>query len=131
MNAQFHVIDKASWERSIYFDYYYSQIKCKYTLNANLDITHLRTEQKQRGLRFFPSMLYVIMRAVNQNKEFRMSFNEAGELGYWDEVVPSYTLFHPENKTGYVAGTGRQQRVSTKRFTGDDASQHPARIAVR
>ena len=99
MNAQFHVIDKASWERSIYFDYYYSQIKCKYTLNANLDITHLRTEQKQRGLRFFPSMLYVIMRAVNQNKEFRMSFNEAGELGYWDEVVPCYTLFHPENKT--------------------------------
>ena len=99
MNAQFHVIDKASWERSIYFDYYYSQIKCKYTLNANLDITHLRTKQKQRGLRFFPSMLYVIMRAVNQNKEFRMSFNEAGELGYWDEVVPSYTLFHPENKT--------------------------------
>lgn len=44
-------------------------------------------------------MLFVIMKAVNQNKEFRMSFNEKGELGYWDKVVPCYTLFHNENKT--------------------------------
>lgn len=99
MNTQFHIIDKSTWERSIYFDYYYTQIKCKYNLNANLDITHLVEGQKARGLRFFPVMLYVIMKAVNQNKEFRMSFNEEGQLGYWEEVVPSYTLFHPENKT--------------------------------
>lgn len=99
MNIQFHIIDKSTWERSIYFDYYYTQIKCKYNLNVNLDITHLVEEQKARGLRFFPVMLYVIMKAVNQNKEFRMSFNEEGQLGYWEEVVPSYTLFHPENKT--------------------------------
>ena len=99
MNTQFHIIDKSTWERSIYFDYYYTQIKCKYNLNANLDITHLVEGQKARGLRFFPVMLYVIMKAVNQNKEFRMSFNEEGQLGYWEEVVPCYTLFHPENKT--------------------------------
>lgn len=99
MSAQFHIIDKSVWERSIYFDYYYSQIKCKYNINANIDITHLVVEQKKRGIRFFPVMLYVVMKAVNQNREFRMSFNENGELGYWDEVVPSYTLFHPDTKT--------------------------------
>lgn len=99
MNTQFHPIDKSTWVRSIYFDYYHSQIKCKYNLNANLDITHLVTQQKAKGLRFFPVMLYVIMKAVNQNKEFRMSFNKDGQLGYWEEVVPCYTLFHPETKT--------------------------------
>ena len=72
MNSHFHVIDRSTWERSIYFDYYYSQIKCKYNLNANLDITRLVAVQKARGLRFFPVMLYVIMKAVNRNKEFRM-----------------------------------------------------------
>ena len=41
MNSQFHIIDKSTWERSVYFDYYYNQIKCKYNLNANLDITRL------------------------------------------------------------------------------------------
>ena len=99
MEAVFHVIDRSTWERSIYFDYYHSRIKCKYNLNANIDITPLVRMQKERGLKFFPTMLYVIMRAVNQNKEFRMSFNEKGELGYWDWVVPSYTVFHEADKT--------------------------------
>ena len=99
LNTRFHLIDRSAWERNVYFDYYYHQIKCKYNLNANLDITPLVEWQKARGLRFFPVMLYVIMKAVNRNKEFRMSFNAGGELGYWEEVVPSYTLFHPETKT--------------------------------
>lgn len=49
MSASFHIIDKSTWERTIYFDYYYSQIKCKYNLNANIDITHLVSEQKKRN----------------------------------------------------------------------------------
>ena len=80
MSASFHIIDKSTWERTIYFDYYYSQIKCKYNLNVNIDITHLVSEQKRRGIRFFPTMLYVIMKAVNQNKEFRMSFRSCFEF---------------------------------------------------
>ena len=99
MSSSFHVIDKENWDRSIYFDYYYSQIKCKYNLNANIDITELIEFKKKKDFRFFPLMLYVIMKAVNRNKEFRMAFNDQGELGYWDEVVPCYTLFHDENKT--------------------------------
>ena len=87
MDAVFHVIDKTTWERTIYFDYYYHQIKCKYNLTVNIDITRLMKRKKERNLKFFPMMLYAIMKAVNQNKEFRMSFNEQGELGYWDEVI--------------------------------------------
>lgn len=99
MNTTFHIIDKENWERSVYFDYYYSQIKCKYNLGANIDITGLMNMKNERGLKFFPLMLYVVMKAVNRNKEFRMSFNDKGELGYWEEVVPCYTLFHDESKT--------------------------------
>lgn len=99
MASDFHIIDRKTWERSIYFDYYYNQIKCKYNLNANIEITHLVRKQKERGLKFFPAMLYAIIKAVNRHKEFRMGFNEQGELGYWDEVVPCYTLFHKENET--------------------------------
>ena len=99
MNAIFHIIDKSNWERIAHFNYYYSQIKCKYNLTSNIDITHLVRWQKVNRYKFFPTMLFDIMTAVNQNKEFRMSFNEKGELGYWDKVVPCYTLFHNENKT--------------------------------
>lgn len=97
--TSFHIIDKKNWDRAIYFDYYFSQIKCKYNITANIDITNLVKIQKENHLKFFPVMLYVIIKAVNQNKEFRMSFNENGELGYWDKVVPCYTLFHEDSKT--------------------------------
>ena len=39
------------------------------------------------------------MRAVNQNQEFRMSFDENGVLGTWSHVIPSYTIFHDDDKT--------------------------------
>lgn len=80
MNAIFHIIDKSNWERIAHFNYYYSQIKCKYNLTSNIDITHLVRWQKVNRYKFFPTMLFVIMKAVNQNKEFRMSFNEKENL---------------------------------------------------
>lgn len=96
--AKFTSIDIDTWSRKEYFDYYYNNIKCKYTLNANINITALRLAQKKRQLKFFPTFLYAIMRAVNANKEFRMSFKD-GQLGYWDYLVPSYTLFHDDDKS--------------------------------
>ena len=45
MNNTFHLIDRTKWERDIYFDYYYNRIKCRYTLNANIDITELAAYQ--------------------------------------------------------------------------------------
>lgn len=88
-----------TWERAPYFDYYFHKLKCRYTVSANIDITELIRFKQERGLKFFPLFLYVIMRAVNSNKEFRMSFDASGELGYWDFVVPSYTVFHNGDKT--------------------------------
>lgn len=99
MNQTFHLINRETWERSIYFDYYYNQIKCKYTIHAAIDITELIRFKETYHLKFFPTMLYAVIKAVNRNKEFRMSFDENGQLGYWEEVVPSYTLFHAENHT--------------------------------
>lgn len=95
----FHPVDWEAWPRRDHFKYYYNQIKCRYTLTAHIDIAPLRVFQKQRQLKFFPLMLYAVMRAVNENKEFRMSFDADGRLGYWDEVVPCYTVFHDEDKT--------------------------------
>lgn len=57
--TSFHIIDKKNWDRAIYFDYYFSQIKCKYNITANIDITNLVKIQKENHLKFFPVMLYV------------------------------------------------------------------------
>lgn len=39
-------------------------------------------------------MLYYISKAVNQYKEFRTSWNQCGQLGFYDTMLPCYTVFH-------------------------------------
>lgn len=120
MNETFHLIDRTKWERDIYFDYYYNRIKCRYTLNANVDITELAAYRKHRGLKFFPTMLYAIMRVVNSNREFRMDFDCNNKLGYWEEVVPSYTLstMRPRRLPMCGASMTEISRRFTTRFCG-------------
>lgn len=99
MIPEFQKIDLRTWERQAYFEYYYHKIKCKYTLNVRIDVTELLRCKEEKRLKFFPIFLYVILRAVNRNKEFRMSFDVEGNLGYWNYVVPSYTVFHKDDHT--------------------------------
>ena len=89
----------ADWNRKPYFDYFYHTIKTKYNITHHIDITVFRECIKDNKLKFYPSSLYLITKAVNQNEAFRMSFNEAGDLGIWNFVNPSYTIFHEDDKT--------------------------------
>lgn len=97
--AVFHVVNRDTWARSAYFDYYFHTIRCRYNIGADLDITNLQRFRREKGLKFFPVMLYVVMRAVNRHEEFRMAFNDRHELGCWEKLCPCYTLFHPETET--------------------------------
>lgn len=96
--ALFTPIDIDSWARKEYFEYYFERLKCKYNLSINIDISPLHKCRVEKGYKFFPSFLYVIMRAINENEEFRMSFQD-NILGYWEYSHPSYTIFHDDTKT--------------------------------
>lgn len=95
----FHYIDLDTWERKEHFNYYIHTVKTKYNVNVNIDITELLTQVEQKKLRFYPAFIYLIAKAINQNKEFRMSFDQNGRLGYWEYSHPSYTIFHDDDKT--------------------------------
>lgn len=96
--AEFHLYDFDTWERAEHFRYYMDLIKTRYNLNVNIDITGFLARLKERELKFFPSMLYVVMQAVNENREFRTCLDAEGRPGYWDYCVPSYTVFHPDEQ---------------------------------
>lgn len=95
----FHLIDMEKWERREHYHYYRDLLKVRYNLNVNVDITELLAQVKEQKLKFYPVFIYIIMRAVNQNREMRMQTDSEGRLGYWDECHPSYTIFHPDDKT--------------------------------
>lgn len=96
----FHLVDLNTWERKPYYDYYMNLIPCHFSICSNLDVTSLLTEVKKRGLKFYPTFLYVVSRAVNQqSNDFRMVYDSQGNLGYWDEICPSYTLLHKDDNS--------------------------------
>lgn len=61
--ARFVPVDRETWPRRAYFDYYFNKIKCRYSITAQLDITAVM--EARHGRKFFPCLLYMLMAAVN------------------------------------------------------------------
>ena len=91
----FKIIDKETWSRKEYFQHYFSEIPCTYSMTTKLDITKLKNSNKK----LYPTMLYLITKVVNNHNEFRTSFDTNGQLGIFDEMLPCYTVFNKETET--------------------------------
>lgn len=96
---KFHLIDRENWDRKPYFEHYFNHTKCTFSLTVNIDITQLLQELKKQDIKFYPAFIYMVMRVVNANVEYRTSFDDEGRLGYWEQMNPSYTIFHNDDKT--------------------------------
>ncbi len=91
----FTLIDPNTWERKEYFDHYFSKVPCTYSMTTRLDITKIR----KAGMKLYPTMLYALTKTVNHHREFRVALDEKGRLGYYDRLLPCYTVFHPDTET--------------------------------
>lgn len=91
----FKLVDKDKWARSIYFQHYFSDVPCTYSISVKLDITALR----KGGQKLYPAMLYCLTTIVNRHPEFRTAINDRGQLGIYDSMHPCYTIFHKDNQT--------------------------------
>lgn len=96
---KFNLIDIENWSRKQYFKHYLNTVRCTYSMTANIDITNLLQEIKLKKLKLYPTLIYMLAAVVNNHQEFRTCFDEKGNLGYWDSLSPSYTIFHKENET--------------------------------
>lgn len=96
---KFNLIDIKNWSRKIYFEHYLNNVRCTYSMTANIEITDLLQEIKLKNIKLYPTIIYMISTIVNKHEEFRTCFNENNDLGCWDELNPSYTIFHKENET--------------------------------
>lgn len=96
---KFNRIDQQNWKRKEYFEHYFSDVPCTYSVTVNLDITKLLDEIRRHTLKLYPVMIYGISHIVNRHEEFRMSIDNDGNVGFFDEVNPSYTVFHEDDET--------------------------------
>lgn len=95
----FKLIEKNTWKRKPYFNHYFGQIRCTYSITVNIDISVVMSFKNKNRTKLYPLLIYVLTKAVNNHEEFRTAINDKGELGVWDTLLPCYTVFHEENET--------------------------------
>lgn len=95
----FKPIDTNSWKRKPYFDHYFNQIRCTYSITVNIDITNVLSFKDRNKVKLYPLLIYVISKAVNKYEEFRTAINDRGEIGVWETLLPCYTVFHKDSES--------------------------------
>lgn len=98
MNVGYKKINIEGWKRKEHFTVYRDAVKCGFSLTFKLDISQVIPFIKERGYKFYPVMIYLITKAVNQHPEFKMAMKD-NELIVWDYVNPVYTVLHNDTET--------------------------------
>ena len=88
-------IDLEHWKRREHYEFFLHEAPCSYSMTVQLDVTPIF----ERGERLQVAMLFYLSYVANHHKEFRMHIDEEGCPGYFDYLVPQYTIFHKENHT--------------------------------
>ncbi|MGI5906887.1 MAG: type A chloramphenicol O-acetyltransferase [Candidatus Pararuminococcus gallinarum] len=87
----FHLIDFQTWERKEFYEHFINEVVCTYSTTVNLDITNLKR------MRLYPTIIWLLTKAVNQMPEFRTALTDKG-VGIYDEMHPAYIIFNKENE---------------------------------
>lgn len=93
----FHTIDYENWYHKEHYEILGLGAGMSYSITVNIDVTNLYDIHKKENLKFYPMMIYVLAKAVNQTKEFKMGKDQDGNLGYYDTLHMNYTIFHEED----------------------------------
>lgn len=94
----FKKIDIGSWDRKENYTWFTTKNRCKINMTMNIDITKLVGIIKEKKLRCYPTFTYISSKILNASDEFKMNYDEDGNLGIYDVVHPRYPIFHDSDK---------------------------------
>ncbi|MBT2649958.1 type A chloramphenicol O-acetyltransferase [Bacillus sp. ISL-34] len=95
---KFNIIDRENWYRKEYFEHYLQQ-QTTFSITNEINITVLMKNLKKKNYKLYPAFIFMVTNIVNSHREFKTSFNPEGNLGYWSEILPSYTIFDKKTYT--------------------------------
>lgn len=88
----FNKIDLDTWSRKEVYEHFIDQ-KTSYSMTHGIAIENALKFVKDNNYKFYPLFIYSVMKVINSNYLYRMDYNDQGELGYYDESVPFYSIF--------------------------------------
>ena len=95
---EYTAVDLSRWARKEHFEVFQSFAQSTFNQTVMLDITALLKYIKEAGWKFYPTIIFLLSKIVNSHTEFRMAIKN-NELVIWNEIHPSYTIFHKETET--------------------------------
>ncbi|EOH75193.1 CatA-like O-acetyltransferase [Enterococcus malodoratus] len=113
--------DLTDWNRKQAYEHFTHNVKNTITLTADIDVTNVVVQCKEKQLRFYASFIHLVSAAVNKFDEFKMGYDEQGNAGIWQNVSPSYTMFHDEDHSFHNLYTAYDPSFATfyKNAVGD------------
>lgn len=98
IETMYEIIDLDNWSRGDLFSFYIDKMRIVMSLTVDIDVTPLRGFVKERGLLFYPTMIWVVSMVVNAHDEFKYGWDDEGRLIKWARISPSYAHFHKNDE---------------------------------
>jgi len=91
-------INLNTWSRGKQFQHFMKENRIVMSLTVDIDVAPLLSFVKKNGLKFYPTMMWVVTKVINEHEEFKLDWDGDGDLIKWDCVSPVYADFNPENE---------------------------------
>ena len=95
----YNKISLENWKRGDVFKHFIDNLRCVINITADINVSDLRAFCKSENYRFYPTFIYIVTKAINSRDEFKMGYDESGDLILWDEVFPIYPVINPDSET--------------------------------
>ena len=95
----FQLIDYKNWKRKTHFEGIFQKDPSLINMTVSLNITSLKKYLSDHSMRLYPFLIACISMVINKYDEFKMAFDENSNLGVYDIIHPSYTIFHKDDCT--------------------------------
>lgn len=109
----FKKIDINTWQRAESYTFFTTYNRCKINITMQLDVTNLIKTIKQNELRCYPVFTYITSKVINRHDEFKMNYDEGGDLILCDTVHPRYPIFHNSDKRISILWTDYSENFKT------------------
>ena len=95
---KYEIVNLETWKRGKLFRFYIENLRNVMSMTVDIDVTALIEFVHAHGLKFYPTMMWVVSKAINQREEFKYGWDKEGKLIRWDFISPYYADFHKDDE---------------------------------
>ena len=71
----YKMVDFSTWPRGDLFRFYMDHMRVVMSLTVDVNVTPLVRFVKKNGMKFYPTMIWVVSRVINSHEEFKYGWD--------------------------------------------------------